>query len=164
MTKPIRATSLAHVGSYSLAIEFSDGTGGVADFSSLLKGPLSGLKAAEVFREASIEWGTVCWPGGIDLAVEAVYALAHQLPLPKNMEEVAANELSVSLAQARQLSGKTQAQLAEVMGIRQGDVSKIERGDLDSRISTVRRYVEGLGGELEIVVRFGEKRLNLRGV
>jgi predicted transcriptional regulator len=80
------------------------------------------------------------------------------------MEEVASNELSVSLAEARRLSGKTQAQLAETSGIRQGDISKIERGDLDSRISTVRRYVEGLGGELEIVVRFGEKRLNLRGV
>jgi DNA-binding XRE family transcriptional regulator len=164
MTKPIRVTNLAPAGGFSLAVEFNDGTSGVADFSPILRGPLAALKDPKIFAHARADWGTICWPGDIDLAVEVVYALAHHLPPPTTMEEVASNELSVSLAEARRLSGKTQAQLAETSGIRQGDISKIERGDLDSRISTVRRYVEGLGGELEIVVRFGEKRLNLRGV
>ncbi len=54
------------------------------------------------------------------------------------------------LRRAREL---TQTALAEAMGTSQGEVSKIEqRADL--YVSTLRKYLEAMGGELEIVARF----------
>jgi len=66
-------------------------------------------------------------------------------------------ELLKALRQNRQVS---QRQLAELMGIRQASVSKIENQD-DMRLSTLRRYVEALGGELEIRVRFPDRDVSL---
>jgi hypothetical protein len=34
----------------------------------------------------------------------------------------------------------------------------------DFRLSTLKRYVEALGGELEVVAAFGDKRVRLRAV
>jgi transcriptional regulator with XRE-family HTH domain len=54
------------------------------------------------------------------------------------------------LRQARQLS---QVQLARELHVGQANVSKIERR-ADVYISTLRSYVEAMGGELEITARF----------
>jgi len=54
------------------------------------------------------------------------------------------------LRQARQLS---QEQLARELHVRQANVSKIERRT-DVYISTLRSYVEAMGGELEITAKF----------
>jgi hypothetical protein len=45
----------------------------------------------------------------------------------------------------------------------QSELSRME-GRSDHRISTLRRYVEALGGELEIAVVVGNKRLKLTDV
>jgi hypothetical protein len=47
----------------------------------------------------------------------------------------------------------------------QSDVSRLERrNDLgDCQVSTLRRYVEALGGSLELVAAFGDKRIILVG-
>jgi transcriptional regulator with XRE-family HTH domain len=47
----------------------------------------------------------------------------------------------------------TQQQLADLMEVRQASISKFERQD-DILVSTLRRYVEALGGQLEVRVRF----------
>ncbi len=57
-----------------------------------------------------------------------------------------------ALRRARELS---QEQLGERMHGRQADVSKIERR-VDMYLSTLRRYVEAMGGELELVAQFPE--------
>lgn len=54
------------------------------------------------------------------------------------------------LRQAKQLS---QEQLARELHVRQANVSKIERRT-DVYISTLRSYVEAMGGELEITAKF----------
>ena len=56
------------------------------------------------------------------------------------------------LRQARKLS---QEALAAALGQRQSAVSKLERR-ADVYVSTLRRYVEAMGGVLEIVARFPE--------
>jgi transcriptional regulator with XRE-family HTH domain len=63
----------------------------------------------------------------------------------------------------RELIGKTQVDLAEAAGTSQGEISEAERRK-DHLVSTLRRYVKGLGGELEIVARFGDKMVKLHGV
>jgi len=53
---------------------------------------------------------------------------------------------------ARQLS---QQQLADELDIKQGSVSKLERRT-DLYISTLRRYIEAMGGELTLQAHFPE--------
>ena len=52
-------------------------------------------------------------------------------------------------------AGKSQRQVAEVLGIKQPSLSKLEKQS-DMQISTLRRIVNALGGELEVVARFPE--------
>jgi transcriptional regulator with XRE-family HTH domain len=52
--------------------------------------------------------------------------------------------------------------LAERLGVSQSRISRIERGELDrAEIATVRGYVEALGGEVEIVAKFGDERITV---
>jgi hypothetical protein len=56
-----------------------------------------------------------------------------------------------SLRQLRQVAGKAQADIAAALKIKQPSVSKIER-QADMYLSTLRNYVNAIGGELELVV------------
>ena len=49
----------------------------------------------------------------------------------------------------------TQTQVAESLSLGQPDVSRLERRR-DVLVSTLRRFVEATGGELEIVARYGD--------
>ncbi len=52
----------------------------------------------------------------------------------------------------RQIAGKAQAEVAAALKIKQPSVSKIEK-QVDMHVSTLRSYVEAVGGELELTVR-----------
>lgn len=56
---------------------------------------------------------------------------------------------AMCLSQLRKARGLTQLQLAEQLGVSQVDVSRIENAD-DTQLSTLRRYVDALGGHLEL--------------
>ena len=56
------------------------------------------------------------------------------------------------LAEIRRQSGLTQTELAEALDIKQPSLSKLESQD-DMQISTLKRIVHALGGELDLVVR-----------
>jgi hypothetical protein len=56
------------------------------------------------------------------------------------------------LRELRRLAGKAQAEVATTMKIRQPSVSKIEK-QADMYLSTLRNYVEAVGGRLDLVVR-----------
>lgn len=47
----------------------------------------------------------------------------------------------------------TQRQVAEMLNVSQANISRIEHED-DVYLSTLRSYIEALGGELEITARF----------
>ena len=57
------------------------------------------------------------------------------------------------LSELRKLTGKSQRQVAADLGIKQPSLSKLE-GQLDMQISTLRRIVAALGGEMDIIARF----------
>lgn len=57
-----------------------------------------------------------------------------------------------SLADLRRSSGVTQSELAERISMSQSDLSKLERRS-DVRISSLRVYLAGLGGELRLEVQ-----------
>jgi len=54
------------------------------------------------------------------------------------------------LAEIRKQTGLTQADLAESLGIKQPTLSKLE-SQSDMQISTLRRVIEALGGNLELI-------------
>jgi transcriptional regulator with XRE-family HTH domain len=60
---------------------------------------------------------------------------------------------AIPLAEMRRLRSRSQAEMAHALGISQSDVSKLERR-ADVRVSTLRRYVAALGGELRLTARF----------
>ncbi len=70
--------------------------------------------------------------------------------LDKRFEELV-NEVE-SLKALRRISAKSQAKIAKTLKISQPAVSKIEK-QTDMYLSTLRSYVEAIGGELEVIVR-----------
>ena len=71
--------------------------------------------------------------------------------------------LAKSLREVRDLAGVTEPERMAAAERLQGQLPKIE-GSEDELLSMLRRYVEALGGELEVVAVFGDKRIRLRGV
>lgn len=64
---------------------------------------------------------------------------------------------SMPLAEIRKAVGMTQADLARQLDQRQGSVSKIENA-ADMYLTTLRKYVEALGGELHLTATFSDGR------
>lgn len=64
---------------------------------------------------------------------------------------------SMPLAEIRKAIGLTQNELAETLEISQGSVSKIENA-ADMYLTTLRKYVEALGGELHLTATFSGGR------
>lgn len=72
----------------------------------------------------------------------------------------AGEPLPATLQTLRDMRRLTQVSVSKESGIAQGDVSKLEsRESLDDvQVSTLKRFVEALGGELRLVADFGSHR------
>jgi DNA-binding XRE family transcriptional regulator len=75
-------------------------------------------------------------------------------------EDMLASVSGAQLAEIRKQLGVTQAQLAETAGLSQARISQIEKGTATS-LETLRAYVGGLGGHLEVVAHIGNIHLNV---
>ena len=66
----------------------------------------------------------------------------------------------------REAAGKTQTDVMGASRMDQADISRLEaRASFDDCVvSTLQRYVSALGGQLELVATFGNKRIILAGV
>ncbi len=69
--------------------------------------------------------------------------------------------LEMDLRELRKAAGKTQGELAAALKKAQSEISRLESRS-DYRLSTLQRYVAALGGELEVVASFGNRRVRLR--
>ena len=94
--------------------------------------------------------------------------LAHR-PIDPSELEAMVDDLqqqirAYQLREVRESQAMTQVELAEELGVGQNRVSAIERGDIDhARVLTLRRYVEALGGRLNIEASFGNVRYVIAG-
>ncbi len=72
----------------------------------------------------------------------------------------------LTMRTVREATGKTQGDVAAASRIDQADISRLEgRENLDDcLVSTLRRYVAALGGTLELVAAFGNRKIILAGV
>jgi transcriptional regulator with XRE-family HTH domain len=64
------------------------------------------------------------------------------------------------LSEVRKQLGFSQTAIAKSMGITQSALSQMESQD-DLQLNTLRRLVKALGGELDIVARFGDRSIIL---
>ena len=77
-----------------------------------------------------------------------------ELPAKRRAKiERRAVELATTLKDLREAFAHTQVELAQSLGVGQDTISRIERRS-DMLLSTLRRYVEAMGGRLELVARF----------
>lgn len=62
---------------YTLHLTFESGEQRVFDMNRLMdKKPFVRLKGSPLFMKAFVDYGTVVWPGGIDIAPETLYDLS----------------------------------------------------------------------------------------
>ena len=67
-------------------------------------------------------------------------------------EKVEEMRQTIPLNRLREDLNMSQAELAAAMGVKQPTVAKMEQADNDPRLSTLKRYVTALGGEISIDV------------
>lgn len=80
---------------------------------------------------------------------------ARRAKIEARTKELLAEEMTLrELRKALTLSQET---VAELLDMRQGDLSKLERRS-DAYISTIRRYVEAMGGSLDLIATFPNQR------
>src|SRR6476660_4053279 len=67
---------------------------------------------------------------------------------------------AMPLEQVRKAQEMTQLQLAGILGVNQGEVSKIEHRS-DICVSTLTEYIEALGGRLELRAVFKDREVRI---
>lgn len=76
-TAPWRVAKVKAMPNYTLEVEFNDGTHGFVEMQEFIlsdkAGVFSALRNVDLFKKVYIEYGTVTWPGEIDLAPDAMY-------------------------------------------------------------------------------------------
>jgi len=72
----------------------------------------------------------------------------------------------LTLRTLREAAGKTQVDVTSVSQMDQADISRLEgRASFDDcQVSTLQRYLFAIGGRLELVAAFGDKRIVVAGV
>ena len=73
----------------------------------------------------------------------------------RNVEATQALLKEMALHELRQAREKSQVELARDLHVNQPAIAKLERR-ADMYVSNLRRYIEALGGQLEITARFPE--------
>lgn len=72
-----------------------------------------------------------------------------QAKVAERVEEVS---IQIALGMLRDELNISQTELAAIMGVKQPSVARMEQADNDPRLSTLKRYVKALGGELSLDV------------
>lgn len=67
----------------------------------------------------------------------------------------------MDLAEVRRALRLSQDEIAQALQVGQGSVAKIEKR-ADMYVSTLRRFIEAMGGELEIVAQFADHSVKIK--
>jgi hypothetical protein len=81
-------TKISPLAGYRLAVEFEDGVTGIVELESELFGPVfTPLRDDALFSRVTLdEFGAPCWPNGVDLAPDAIYARLTGQPITSTRE------------------------------------------------------------------------------
>lgn len=70
-------------------------------------------------------------------------------------------EREIALAELRTVLGVNQEELGQLLNKKQAAISRLERRS-DMHISTLRAFIEALGGKLEITASFSDKKYSIK--
>ena len=91
----------------------------------------------------------IVWNDALDIETETIYEDGETVRHEKPIVHL---EAAHAVAAARAIAGISQKQLAELSGIDQSDISKIERGIANPSVATLDRIAKALGGQLAISI------------
>ena len=109
--------------------------------------PAEALKDRKLFTSGKLLGYGIVWNDDLDIETETVYeegTLVRTVDLPGDMG------VAEAVLSARASVGMSQKELANVTGIDQSDISRIERGMANPSVLTLRRLADGLGMELSV--------------
>lgn len=88
---------------------------------------------------------------------------AQMSPEARMQAEIEAKRLhrEMELAEIRRALKLSQEELAQTLQVGQAAVAKLEKRT-DMYVSTLRRFIEAMGGELEIVARFPDHEVHIK--
>jgi transcriptional regulator with XRE-family HTH domain len=95
-----------------------------------------------------------------DVLMDGMSAEDHAY-VEKKTRETRETVMLDSLRSLREDLEMTQKQLAEATGLHQGNISRLEKGQEDIKLSTLQSYVSGLGGSLSLVINIGDQQFLL---
>lgn len=81
--------------------------------------------------------------------------------IDRERQEAVAEVVAYNLAELRKAKAVTQVEVARLLARGQSTVSAVEHSE-DPKLSTLREYVEALGGRLEIAAVFEDERFDLK--
>ena len=96
----------------------------------------------------------IVWNDDLDIEVETIYTDGD---IVRKEESLINPVASRAVAAARATVGISQKQLAELTGIDQSDISKIERGVANPSVLMLDRIARALNGSLSITIDFDKK-------
>ena len=146
-----RAVELKFKDGTLLELTFQDGKVIRYDMAVLFdKYPqLCALKDRELFESGKLVGLGIIWNDGIDIETETIYEEGEFVQITKpRVSFVVGN----AVAAARARKGLSQKELAELTGIDQSDLSKIERGVANPSIGTLSRIAEAMDAELMVSI------------
>lgn len=136
----------------AFTVTFQDGYVKRYDISVLFdKYPqLRALEDRNLFLSGKLEgYYGIRWTDDLDLEAETVYQEGETVKKLPPAPNIAVGEAVLS---ARAKKSYTQKQLAEMTGIDQSDISKIERGVANPSISTLNKIAVALGMQLYVSI------------
>jgi DNA-binding XRE family transcriptional regulator len=79
----------------------------------------------------------------------------------KALAEAARLSAEMDLAEVRRALKLSQEELGEILKVGQGSIAKLEKRT-DMYVSSLRRFIEAMGGELEIIARFPNRDVRIK--
>ena len=147
-----RAIDLKFTGDTEVEVTFRNGKVMRYDVSELFDKipPLSSLRNRSLFTSGYLSPGGygIIWNDDLDLDIETIYYDGHLIKT-LSLPGIAAGE---EVQRVRAEAGLSQKELADLTGIDQSDISKIERGASNPTLGTLERIANALGGKLVISI------------
>ncbi|MAR71623.1 MULTISPECIES: helix-turn-helix domain-containing protein [unclassified Halomonas] len=64
--------------------------------------------------------------------------------------------LELRIADIRKLAEMTQREMADALGVKQPTIAGLEKGGQDVRLSSIKRYVEAIGGKVSLTIELAD--------
>ena len=96
-------------------------------------------------------WSGVVWNDELDIDCDTVYE--EGIDVTEEYDDVILVAIGYNIKQLRIEKNLTQEELAEITGINQADLSKLEKGLANPSIKTLNRIAEGLNSKISLTIR-----------